>query len=109
MLPKDYAEKIFKRARQRSRDRGIVFTITLHDVMDLSVPVVCPAVGIPLKHKVSTSQTDDSVSIDRIDSTRGYEPDNVHLISWRANRLKSNATLDELIMLGKFCEELKQH
>jgi hypothetical protein len=34
--------------------------------------------------------------IDRIDTSKGYLKDNIKVISWRANRLKSDGTLEEL-------------
>jgi len=107
MLPYNYVNKIWTRSKSRAKKSGIPFTITIIDIEDLSVPLVCPVLGIPMNHEPSSSQQDDSISIDRIDSTRGYEPDNIVLISWRANFLKSNGTLDELISLGKWCEEIK--
>jgi hypothetical protein len=42
---------------------------------------------------------ENSPSIDRIDSTKGYTPDNIQIISWKANRIKGYATLQELEML----------
>lgn len=39
---------------------------------------------------------DGSPSLDRVDNTRGYVPGNVLVISWKANQIKSNATLAEL-------------
>jgi hypothetical protein len=38
--------------------------------------------------------------VDRIDPNRGYIADNIWVISWKANRMKSNATLEELKLLG---------
>jgi hypothetical protein len=51
--------------------------------------------GIPLKtgdRKVN----DSSPSLDRKDPSRGYTPDNVWVISFRANTIKSNRTWEQL-------------
>jgi hypothetical protein len=48
----------------------------------------------------------NSPSLDRIDNTKGYVPGNVWVISWRANDLKRNATLEELKLLVAALEEL---
>jgi hypothetical protein len=45
-------------------------------------------------------------SIDRIDSTKPHTLDNIQIISWRANDIKMNATLEELIMVGEWAETL---
>jgi hypothetical protein len=37
-----------------------------------------------------------SYSLDRIDSDKGYVKGNVQVISYRANMLKSNASIEEL-------------
>ena len=42
-----------------------------------------------------------SPSLDRIDSTKGYVPGNVWVISNKANRMKSNAAAEELIIFAK--------
>jgi hypothetical protein len=42
------------------------------------------------------SRSDNLPSIDRIDPSKGYVKGNVWVISWRANRLKSDATFEEL-------------
>lgn len=36
----------------------------------------------------------------------GYTPDNVVVVSWRANRLKSDATAGELATIAAFYESL---
>lgn len=49
-----------------------------------------------LVYQASGGRLPASASLDRLDSSRGYTPDNVWVISWRANQIKSNATLSEL-------------
>ena len=72
---------------------------------------ICPILGIPMQWNIGNHHGQGkgraiatSKSLDRIDSSRGYVKGNVIIISWRANRLKNNATLEELITLGKWAE-----
>ena len=88
-------EYMLLRARKRAAIYERAFNITAED---LYIPEVCPLLGITL------SLTDPNLahrpSIDRIDSNKGYIPGNVWVVSNRANRLKSDATADELIRIG---------
>lgn len=83
---------MMKAARYRAARKGLVFSITRDDIR---IPQVCPALGIPLRFRNSTAD-DSSMSLDRIDNTRGYEPGNVAVISLKANRIKGKWTLTEL-------------
>jgi hypothetical protein len=47
-------------------------------------------------HESNGESIDNSPSLDRIDTSKGYVKGNVWVISWRANKLKSDATLAEL-------------
>ena len=38
-------------------------------------------------------------SLDRIDNARGYDPDNVRLVCWRVNRMRSNMSVNDFIDL----------
>jgi hypothetical protein len=58
--------------------------------------VYCPVLGIELLYGGTGSIKDNSASIDRFDTTKGYIKGNVWIISHKANRMKSNATLDEI-------------
>lgn len=91
---------MFYGARLRAKARVLEFDLTLEDIV---VPEVCPILGISLfREKVrGREKTSNSPSLDRKDPTKGYIKDNVWVISWRANRIKSNATLDELKLLVK--------
>jgi hypothetical protein len=61
--------------------------------------------GIPLTYNRGQSE-DNSYSIDRIDSSRGYEPDNIIVISNKANRMKNDGTIEELKLLADFYSNL---
>lgn len=85
-------------ARRNSRRRGEECTLTIDDI---KIPEVCPVLGVTLVHggRKGKGVQDNSPSIDRIDAAKGYTPDNIWIISQRANRIKNNATLEELQLL----------
>lgn len=49
---------------------------------------------------------DNAPSLDRIDPRGGYTKDNVIIVSFKANRIKSNASVSEILMVGRFYERL---
>lgn len=96
---KDLRATLFRSARANAATRGIEFTIELSDLPDL--PTHCPVLGLPLQVG-SKGRSDNSPSLDRIDNAKGYVPGNLVIVSWRANRLKGSATVDELQKLAAF-------
>ena len=88
--------------RFRARKEGREFTIT---AADLRVPTHCPVLGIPLKAgRGCGKHLHGSPSVDRFDNSRGYTPDNVRVISARANALKRDATVNELRLIIAYME-----
>ena len=84
-------------ARERAKKKGLEFDITLDDIV---IPKVCPLLNIPIIQAVGTKcATHNSPSIDRIDNSLGYIKGNVMIVSWRANKLKADASLSELQLL----------
>lgn len=79
-------------AKQRAKLKSFDFNLELNDII---IPEVCPVLGIKL---IASNQTksDNSPSLDRIDNSKGYVKGNVKVISWRANHIKTDATLSEL-------------
>ena len=88
-------------AKTRSKKRNIEFSIT---VEDLKMPEFCPLLGI----KLDTYAEDINVhpSLDRIDPKKGYVKGNVWIISHRANRIKNDATAEEIIKIGMALKEI---
>ena len=58
----------------------------------------CPLLGIELTYTNYKQQRtpDNYATLDRVDSTKGYTLGNVQILSFRANTLKGDATLEEL-------------
>lgn len=98
------AKRLFYAARQRAKQSGIEFSITEADVV---IPTRCPVFGTELIISGSSRENyDNSPSLDRIDPTLGYVPGNVAVISNRANRIKNNATQQELMEVIKWLTSL---
>ena len=93
--------RLLSSAKVRSRDAGMPFDITRADVQ---IPTHCPVLGIALD-PLAKGRADNLATLDRIDNTKGYVRGNVWVISWRANRLKWNSTIDELRALVRALDE----
>lgn len=78
--------------RYRASKKGVPFNL---DVSDLECPLVCPVLGIPLVMGNGKFH-DNSPSIDRVIPAKGYVKGNVEIMSYRANRIKCHASLEDL-------------
>ena len=92
---KGWEKRLYWYARRNAKRRGEECSLVLDDIV---IPEICPVLGIRLQPG-SHSHQDCSPSVDRIDSTKGYTKDNVWIISARANRIKNNATIEEIKLL----------
>lgn len=90
-------------AKRRAKDRGVPFTIRPEDIV---IPPCCPVLGMPLKRKDPSHRgpAEHSPSLDRIRPELGYVPGNIVVISHRANRIKNDATLEELQRVAAWLE-----
>lgn len=84
----DYIKHVYRQKRASAKSGGQEFTIKLEDLRAVWVDV-CPILGKPL----IAGDPMLGYSIDRIDSSKGYVPGNIEVISARANRMKSDATI----------------
>lgn len=105
---RDAPGRLLRAARARARKQGLTFTLRREDIR---IPSTCPVLGIPLENPDGAQRhgVARSLSIDRRDNTRGYTPDNIVVVSWRANRLKGDATPQELQALAAFYSESETH
>lgn len=100
-------KELLNNLKSSAKKRGIYFDLSLSDLNNLSFPITCPILGIELKFN-SDKMADNSYSIDRIDSQKGYVIDNLIVISAKANRLKNNGTLEEIEKIMEFYKKLRE-
>lgn len=89
---KDPRSVMLLSAKARANRDGLLFDLIREDIV---IPDVCPVLGIPL-YVGDRNRHDNAPSLDRRDSTQGYVKGNVVVISYRANRIKNDATTEEL-------------
>lgn len=87
--------KLLRHLKQSAKKRNIKFALTENDLRDLSFPLTCPILNEPLDYTIR-SYSPWKPSVDRIDSSKGYEANNIQILSFKANRAKNDLTDAEL-------------
>lgn len=95
---------MFNNSKQRAKNSNLEHSLTLEDIV---IPDYCPVLGIKLETGDRKNHY-NAPSIDRIDNTKGYTKDNIFIMSIKANFLKKDGTLDDLIMLGEWARKQKE-
>jgi hypothetical protein len=91
---------MIQNARARAKAADVPFLLTPGDIV---VPSHCPILGLPLFQITGKKGGGpNSPSLDRIEPSLGYVPGNIVVISNRANRLKSDASIEELRAIASF-------
>lgn len=96
---------LFRKHLRRIRDRDPNCNITLEDLLDIwnKQEGKCTYSKVklqPSKYKSSNNQI-YTLSIDRIDSSKGYTKDNIQFISIAMNHMKNNMSHEETLELIK--------
>jgi len=91
---KNRERSLYLQAKKRAEKLSLPFNITMADI---EIPNVCPLLGIQInKIPSKLNNRDNSPSLDRIIPSLGYVSGNIMVISYRANRIKNDASLEEL-------------
>ncbi len=90
-------------AKNRAKKNGIEFEL---EVSDIVIPKTCPVLNIPIMREKGNYRT--GPSIDRINNKKGYYKDNIVIISNRANRIKSDLTIEEIEKVYLYFKNIKQ-
>ncbi len=87
----------YRKIKQRAKENNIPFNITEQDIIDI-IPKdsKCPVFKTTFEYK----NKDTGMSLDRIIPENGYIKGNIQIISNLANRVKQDATREELLKLA---------
>jgi hypothetical protein len=97
-------KEIVRRAKHRAAQKGWDFNLKDEDIL---LPERCPILGVLLEMGKGRGPKSNSPTLDRIDSTKGYIAGNVHVISMRANLIKTDANADEILAVGNYMKKLQ--
>lgn len=89
---------LLRSSKIHAKRLNIEHTISIEDII---IPEYCPYLGIKLTNIQGGGVVWSNISIDRIDSSLGYTPKNIQIISRKANHIKSNLSLQDLILFSK--------
>jgi hypothetical protein len=105
---KNPREHIVMAAKARAKRDGLPFNIS---VESLNWPEYCPVLGIKLDYSITTPgerrKRYANPSLDRLVNELGYVNGNSFIISHRANRIKSDATVEEIEAVLKYMKGKK--
>lgn len=93
---------IITRLKWIAKKKKIPFNLTKEDIV---IPNYCPVLGIKLEYGQG-SPIDNSPSVDRIIPKKGYTKGNIQIISLKANRIKTDATIEEIEKVLNYLKRL---
>ena len=96
----DPSRRMLSRIKSRAKTKNMECNIELKDII---IPEFCPILGLKLEcFSGRSGGENNSPSLDRIDSNKGYIKGNIRVISHLANVMKNNASIEELQLFAKW-------
>ena len=99
-------KKLLKASKANAKARGLEHSIELSDIV---IPSICPYLGCVLTTTIDKTNSPTTISLDRIDSSKGYIKGNVQVISRLANLMKSYANNEQLVTFAKSVLSIHEH
>jgi uncharacterized protein YlaI len=98
---KNHISTMLSNAKQRAERKGLEFSLVKEDII---IPELCPILKVPFVTGTKDNY-DFTPTIDRINNSKGYTPDNIHIITNKANTMKNSA---DFAMLHNFANYIKE-
>lgn len=100
--PAHRMQRLITKARRRAADKGLDVSDALFAALKANPPTYCECCGKAFDYALNKGHNKCSASFDRIDNTQGYVEGNVAAICRRCNRLKGDATLEEIEAIAAY-------
>ncbi len=95
----------YYRIKEKAINNNIKFEITPDDIAAVFPKnMICPVLNTPLE--IGSINNVNPPSLDKVLPELGYISINLAVISYRANRIKHNATADEIISVGNWVKSI---
>ena len=100
----DLSAQFFSVLKYRAEKQGFEFSITMEEIWQLFLDQdkKCALTGLPLKFETLRNilkGAEQTASLDRIDSNRGYVPDNIQWVHKDVNKMKNEFGQDYYIKM----------
>ena len=94
-------QQALKGTKRRSKEKNIFNDLNIDFLMYLweKQKGLCAITGFPMTYKFYEGRVNTNLSVDRIDSTKGYSKENVQLVCMAANQMKNDLSMNEFIEL----------
>lgn len=96
--------------KSSAKRRNIFFDLKLKDTMDCyeKQKGLCNISGIPMTNITRQGHIATNISVDRIDNTKPYEVNNIHLVCYIVNIMKHTSDLNTFINFCKIISNYNQ-
>lgn len=97
-IQKNQRKRLYLSAKGNARRNKVEFLIKEEDLV---IPEFCPYLGVRLTNTSNEGRVKTNASIDRIEKEKGYIKENIQIVSDLANRMKQDATKEQLIAFAE--------
>ena len=100
--------QMLSNSKIRAKNKGVLHTITSKDLENIwPKDNLCPVLKIPFDMSIKSGKSKSlAPSLDRIVPKKGYTPGNLVIVCDIVNRVKSDATLEQMEMIFRFYSKL---
>lgn len=102
--PEEVAWRLYNSAKTKAKRRGLSFNLAYTDVLRPVKGGVCQVTGIPFDHRAKPAKGVDlpfRASLDRVDNTVGYLPNNIQIVCCIYNRSKGMWNVEDVETMAK--------
>lgn len=104
---KTWAAYAKRDAKKRAGKKGVPFNLT-REYIESILTTHCPVFNTPFQYGGNGKIKPESPALDRIVPSLGYVEGNVHIISVKANNIKSAYSAQEVMTVAKWLESMEK-